>query len=131
MARQGLLPDSFDLKAQLRNPVPINPATLLPGVVDYLELPPLFTSRWLADAAVGIHLPGELKTLKSTSRGFRCTVAGWPDHPWCLLVSGLRHQPQVKIDERLAQAGSDFQWLSDKGWLIVSLEGSPRISVDW
>ena len=44
---EGLLPDSFDLRAQAPNPVPINPATLFPEAIQALGEPTMLDIRRL------------------------------------------------------------------------------------
>ncbi len=130
----GLLPDSFDLKAQVRNPVPINPATLLPGVADYLGQP-AFCSRALGSGSmVSVHAPGAVSQLaplydtKGVCTGMRLDVRAWPAHPWWLLVSGLQHQPRVEVDGRSYSQLSGTEWIPEHGWLILG-QTEPSIKV--
>ena len=128
----GLLPDSFDLKAQVRNPVPINPATLLPGVADYLAAP-AFSSRSLDSPLATVHAPGKvgpvynLQDAQFKSTGVRFNVHAWPEHPWWMLVSGLKKQPQVQFNGRPYPVFPGTEWIPEQGWLIL---GRTEPSVD-
>jgi len=128
----GLLPDSFDLQAQVRNPVPINPATLLPGVADYLAAP-AFSSRSLDYSLATVHAPGKVGPVKLLqdaqfkSTGVRFNIHAWPEHPWWMLVSGLKKQPQVQINGRPYPVFPGTEWIPEQGWLIL---GRTEPSVD-
>ncbi|HEY6228291.1 MAG TPA: hypothetical protein VI282_14310, partial [Verrucomicrobiae bacterium] len=52
---QGLLPDSYDLRAQHRNPVPINPATLLPEAIQYYGFPATYDFRTFPNHRLLVH----------------------------------------------------------------------------
>ena len=128
----GLLPDSFDLKAQVRNPVPINPATLLPGVADYLAAP-AFSSCSLDYSLATVHAPGKvgpvylLQDAQFKSTGVRFNIHAWPEHPWWMLVSGLKKQPQVQFNGRPYPVFPGTEWIPEQGWLIL---GRTEPSVD-
>jgi hypothetical protein len=130
----GLLPDSFDLQAQVRNPVPINPATLLPGVADYLAAP-AFSSRSLSSSEVTVHAPGKVNPVELLqdahfeSTGFRFNVHAWPEHPWWMLVSGLKKQPRVQINGRPYPVLPGTEWIPEQGWLILG-RSEPSVDVE-
>ena len=140
-ARVGLLPDSFDLKAQSRNPVPINPATLLPGVSDFLGNIPLFSSTLLfQDFELRVHVPGRIYDVypyggksppgKPLTYGF--TIAAWPDHPWRVLITGLNAEPKIRINGQPHPLGPDDEWVADHGWLILKqTEKTVQVELSW
>ncbi len=79
-ALQGLLPDSFDLRTQSRNPVPINPATLLPGAIQALGEPPLYSFHSFHRAGVRACL-GTLRVLDDSPNTFGFMLPDGLGHP--------------------------------------------------
>jgi len=86
--RQGLLPDSFNVVAQLRNDPAINPATLL---VPWLRSQgkPVY-SRAALSPGVLVHAPGRIRSKDNK----QATVEGWPESPYSILVTGLSAEPK-------------------------------------
>ncbi len=60
-ARQGLLPDSFNLKSQSRNDVAINPGTLLVNALRLYNRPALYDFQAFRDAGVFVHASGDIE----------------------------------------------------------------------
>lgn len=86
--RQGLLPDSFNLVAQLRNDPVINPLTLL---VPWLRSQgkPLYTRAMLAPGVL-VHAPGRV-TLKPPKQ---VSITGCIKGSYSVLVTGLSQEPR-------------------------------------
>jgi hypothetical protein len=127
---QGLLPDSFQLRTQTRNPPPINPATLLPSAIRYYQQAPLYDFRAARRLGWLIHAPGEIRELEERDKGARFTVAGWaPDGAW-LLVNGLPAKPTVKIDGKDTPLVSPHDYDAQAGRLVLKIPTSARIQID-
>lgn len=60
-ARQGLLPDSFNLRSQSRNDVAINPGTLLVNALRLYNRPALYGFQAFRDAGVFVHASGDIE----------------------------------------------------------------------
>jgi hypothetical protein len=88
-AALGCLPDSFDLRAQARNPVPINPATLSPiAAIAYGELPLHgFAAARLAGA--WILAAGPATILNDSTNGFTARLQLPTERPGHVLLGGL------------------------------------------
>lgn len=86
--RQGLLPDSFNVVAQLRNDPAINPATVQVPLLR-VSGTPLYSRELLAPGLL-VHAPG--RVAKTGPRKAR--VEGWPEGGYSILVTGLSEEPE-------------------------------------
>lgn len=59
--REGMLPDSYDLRAHAPDPVPIHPATLFPEAMQALGEPAMFDLRRLGRLGWIVHAPGPVR----------------------------------------------------------------------
>ncbi len=126
--RVGLLPDSFDLQAQSRNDVAINPATLMACAVRLYGVP-VYSSRRVKTTGGLLHAPGALSEIKETEDGsvsFRFT--GWQDTPVQLLLTQVSQLTEVQIDGQKA-AETDFRFHPETKTLILSLNRAARIKL--
>ena len=87
----GLLPDSWNLGAQARYPVPINPGTVQENLAESLDRP-YYAVRRLAGGAL-IHVPGAAKSLSDTE--LRCEIEGWPESPFQVVVTRAKKPAAV------------------------------------
>jgi len=85
---EGLLPDSFNLRAQSRNAPGINPGTLLPEAVQMFGQDPLYDFRVFPRHGLLVHAPGPITYSSETSQSVSFLVDGWPRQPWYLLING-------------------------------------------
>jgi hypothetical protein len=120
---QGLLPDSFDLRAQNRNPVPINPATLLPEALQFYGAPAVYGFKTFLNHQLLAHCPGPITDVRENKAGVRFRANGWPKQPWYLLITGFEKRPTIKVDDREA----DF--LQSEGRVIIRLEKPSTIDI--
>lgn len=95
---QGLLPDSYDLRAQNRNPVPINPATLLPEAIQFYGFDTTYDFRTLLNHRLLVHCPGPITDINENNDSVQFRANGWPKKPWYLLIAGLEKAPRIKVD---------------------------------
>lgn len=138
---QGLLPDSFDLKGQFRNPVPINPGTLLPGAVRLYGGPPVQQSVPRPAFNGFVHAPGYVAGLAEKPGGgkskddrraqMKFTVALWPEGGGTVLVTGVDSKPSsVSFDGKKAPSAA---WNHDaaNAWLLLRPGSAHGIEVRW
>jgi len=85
---EGLLPDSFNLRAQTRNAPGINPGTLLPEAIQMFGQDPLYDFRVFPQHGLMVHAPGPITGFAETSQSVSFGVNGWPRQPWFLLING-------------------------------------------
>ena len=117
----GLLPDNFSLREQTRNPVPINPATLLPAAVPAYGLNPLYDWACIRERGLLIHAPGSIRRVAVEKHGISFRAAGWPETPWRVLVHGLTRPPKVWIGSRAAELEPPHRFDPTSGTLVLEL----------
>lgn len=125
----GLLPDSFNLRAQARNPANINPATLLAPAIEALGYPPLYEFRVLPRHGVGLHAAGTIAELSERAEGFAFRVSPWSPRPGYVLVTGLRQTPTVRLDGRSVLLAAPHQYQAAAGRLMLQVSGPAQIEV--
>ena len=89
---EGLLPDSFNLRAQTRNAPGINPATLLPEASEMFGEDPLYDLAVFPHHGLMVHAPGPITDCAETSQSVSFRVNGWPSQPWYVLIAGFRRR---------------------------------------
>lgn len=125
----GLLPDSFHLRSQTRNPANINPATLLAPALSALGQPPLYEFRAFHRQGLGVHAPGALRDFVERADGLTFTVTGWSPQPYFVLITGLRQTPQVRLNGRTVLLNAPHEFQAAAGRLILQASGTARIEL--
>lgn len=125
----GLLPDSFTLRAQQRNPANINPATLLAPAARALGAIPFYDTHTFLHHGVRVHVAGDLRDVREDAEGFSFQVAGWAAGTHWILLNGVTPRPAVRINGRDVPLSPPHTYAPGSGRLILQVEGSPRIDV--
>jgi hypothetical protein len=129
--RGGLLPDSFVLQAQHRNPADINPATVGIAAVRFYGKNPLYDFRALREPGLLVHAPGEIVLGKADARTARFTVRGWPKEPYFVVVNGLTTAPQVKVNGEAFPLAAPSDFRAPGGNLVLQLRGEAQVELGW
>jgi hypothetical protein len=95
-AFQGLLPDSFELRHQVRNPVPINPATLLVEALQAYGEEPIYDFHAFHKRGLLVHAAGRIQNPIETQSGVQFAVRPW--HRSYVLLNGLDQKPHVRVN---------------------------------
>ena len=98
--KAGLLPDSFQLVTQKREPPPINPGTVQENVADFIGLPYYRVARAApGDCRMLVHAPGRV-AMRRPERGdmARIDVEGWPRRPYMVVFTRLGRPRAVTVD---------------------------------
>lgn len=125
---QGLLPDSFDLKAQFRNPVPINPGTLMPSASRFYGEAPVQGLAARPGNAGFIHAPGPVDEVSEKDSVLNFRAASWVAGDWRVLVTGIPKFSGVSIDGKPVQAGR-LEHSAHDGWLVIPMTAGGRVEV--
>ena len=123
-AYQGLLPDSYDLRGQVRNPVPINPGTLQSQAIPLFTDSPVYDFRAFQHHGVFVHAPGAISEVEETSNLLRFKTQGWPSRSWRVLITGVKDRPKLRVNGRDVPLASPHQFQPQQGRLILLL-GAP------
>ena len=91
--RQGLLPDVFELRPQLRDGPAINPGTVQAHVPELFNLSRLYDVKKLARKGWFVHAPCAIRNLHETQDSVTFTVDGWGTGPYYVLLAGADRKP--------------------------------------
>lgn len=133
-ARQGLLPDAWEVRDTLRVDPPINPSSVQVCAAEFFNAGPLLDCRvvrW-SDGRIIIHAPGTIEPrvpgTSSAAEGIEVVVHSWPTTPHAVLVTGLTVPPDVTVDGIPVALESPHRFDQDAGTLVLRLD-APRMLV--
>jgi hypothetical protein len=135
--RQGLLPDVFDLKAQLRDGPAINPGTVQAHVPELFGKGTLYDMKKLPRKGWFIHAPCTIRDPRETDDSITFIADGWDQKHFYVLLSGVEQKPAGVTIRSLAQATGgraaedqaclDFQ--AQQHLLVISLDGPSEVQL--
>jgi hypothetical protein len=126
---QALLPDSFSMRSQTRNPVAINPGTVQSNAVRLFGRPDLYDFMAFRQTGLMVHAPGTIRDTSESAGRLTFSVQGWLDRPYHLLIVGFKQAPRVRINGKETPLTAPHQYLAETGRLILRVEGSPKIAI--
>jgi len=91
--RQGLLPDIFELRAQISDGPAINPGTVQAHVPELFDKGVLYDVRRLAAKGWFIHAPCAIRDIHETPDSVTFVVDGWDRKVFYVLLSGVAKEP--------------------------------------
>jgi hypothetical protein len=126
--RRGLLPDSFTLSTQTRNPADINPATLQPLAIPALGGPRCEDLACLREGGLLVLAPGAISDIEETPSRVSFTVRAWAPES-SVVVHGLKQKPrEVRVD---GQTIDQPEHLPDPGTAIIRLKpGRAKVTIE-
>ncbi len=122
----GLLPDSFEPRAQSRNAVAINPGTVQANAFQLMDGPQIYDRVLLRRFGGSAHAPGSVRVLKDEPTAAEVEVTGWPDKPYWVLLGGVGDGARPVVNGRVAEA-SDVE--AGKNATAVRVRGKVIIAV--
>jgi len=126
---QGLLPDSYNLRAQSRNGPAINPATLLAPAARLLEQPLLYDFAAWPRHGLLAHAPGPIEAGPERTDGLQFAVRGWPKQPYRVLINGFTRTPGVTLNGQRISLTAPHQFLPAEGRLILQVAGTALVEL--
>jgi hypothetical protein len=135
--RQGLLPDVFDLKAQLRDGPAINPGTVQAHVPELFGKGALYDVKRLPKKGWFIHAPCTIRDPRETDDSITFIADGWDQKPFYVLLSGVEQKPAGVMIRPLtqtprAQAISDqarVDFKPQQHLLVITLDSPSEIQL--
>ncbi len=128
-AMQGLLPDSFVLRAQHRNPPAINPATVQVSAVRYFGQTPLYDFWCFRENGVRLHVPGEIASPREKPGRISFQIKPWSNGSYYILLNGYAKKPQLKVNGRKTDCSAPHEYLDKEGCLLLKLEGKAHVEL--
>ncbi|MDB6041297.1 MAG: hypothetical protein JWM99_5138 [Verrucomicrobiales bacterium] len=126
---QGLLPDSFDLASQMRNPVPINPGTLLPEAIQMFGEDPPYDFYAFRRNGLLVHAPGPIRDARESKDSVKFSVRSWSTKPWYVLINGCGKKPSVLVNDLKINLETPHQFQEKEGRLILQLDRPSTIEI--
>jgi hypothetical protein len=136
--RQGLLPDVFELRPQLRSGPAINPGTIEAHVPELFDAGRLYDVKKVGTKGWFIHAPCAIRNLHETRDSITFTLDGWGKNPYYVLLDGIDRKPAavtttqitpvvvaIRPVPREAQAGFD----PSRRTLVITLTRPCEIQV--
>jgi hypothetical protein len=143
--RQGLLPDFFDLNAQVGAGPAINPGTVQAHLPELYAKGKLYDVKKLPDRGLParsvagwfIHAPCTISDIREDQGSVAFVVDGWAEKPYYVLVSGVEKKPAEVLTRRIAQESTEgisfetakTEFNRDQKRLIISLRGRSEIQI--
>lgn len=135
----GLLPDSYDLKAQRRNGPAINPGTLQVNAIRYYKKPPIYDCKVSPVSKFIINAPGNITLRQSKANVTGFTVEPWSSKPYYILVNNVPTNVVVEVNGKKVKVGDGIPDESPRlavmdrkiqinGKEVIALSGTGRIS---
>jgi hypothetical protein len=126
---QGLLPDSFDLVSQMRNPVPINPGTLMPEAIQMFGEDPLYDFHSFRENGLLVHAPGPIRDASESKGSVKFGARSWSTRPWYVLINGCNKRPSVLVNGEVLKLEAPHQFQEKEGRLILQLDRASKIEI--
>ncbi|MCX6362490.1 MAG: hypothetical protein NT029_22075 [Armatimonadetes bacterium] len=128
----GLLPDSFEPRAQTRNAVAINPGTVQANAFQLMDGPPIYDRAVLRRFGGSVHAPGSVRILKDEPTAAEVEVIGWPDKPYWVLLAGTGGGARPVVNGHVADAsdmeeGQTSRAVRVRGRVVVALTRSAAV----
>ena len=128
--RQGLLPDSFNLRQQTQNDASINPGTTQALAVRLLTGVPLSEMRVLPmSARIVAHYPGKIEVIQTSDSKASFKLKTWTSKPCSLLLLGFKKMPTISIDRKPVPLNAPHRFDLKSGRLILQLVGNHEIQI--
>jgi hypothetical protein len=135
--RQGLLPDVFDLEAQLRDGPAINPGTVQAHVPELFGKGTLYDLKRLPRKGWFLHAPCAVHDIRETDDSVTFIVDGWAGKPFHILLAGVQQKPTDIMIRRLVPAPGALPvddprrigFNPQEHWLTISLDSPSEIQL--
>jgi hypothetical protein len=135
--RQGLLPDFFDLSAQIAAGPAINPGTVQAHAPELYGKGKLYDLKRLPRRGWFIHAPCAIREVSEGKDRITFTTDGWGEKPYDVIISGISEEPgevsvRVVGDNSQRQSAlrrAEMQFNSEQSILVIALKGKSQIQV--
>lgn len=137
--RQGLLPDFFDLKAQVGAGPAINPGTVQAHLAELYSEGRIYDVKRLPNRGWFIHAPCAITQIRETEDSVASVADGWGEKSYYVLVSGIEGEPTSVLARRLARQSAEpaafkpakANFHSEHGYLLLELQGKSEIRLKY
>jgi hypothetical protein len=135
--RQGLLPDFFDLKAQIGAGPAINPGTVQAHIAELYDKGKIYDVKKLANIGWFIHAPCTISDVQEDRKTVAFVADGWGDKQYYVLVSGIKREPRDVLARGVVQESAgpsafesaEKEFHAEYGSLVIRLQGKSEIRI--
>lgn len=119
---RGLLPDSYDLSVQTRNPADINPGTLELPALRLFQQRPEYTFRAVRNTGLLVHAPGSLRVDRSDADGATIQFTPWREAVNYVLIHGVKAGARLRLNGKATELAAPHEYRATTGTLVLRLE---------
>jgi len=130
--RQGLLPDFFDLRAQIAAGPAINPGTVQAHLAELYGKGKIYDVKKLPRRGWFVHAPCTISNIRENKDGVTLTAEGWGDKKYYILISGVETEPSevlVNPDKLSTLRTAETQYHREQKILQIVLTGKAEIRI--
>ena len=135
--RQGLLPDFFDLKAQISAGPAINPGTVQAHIAELYDNGKIYDVKKLTGSGWFIHAPCTISDVREDKKTAVFVADGWGDKQYYVLVSRIEREPGEVLARGVVQESAEpsafesaeKEFHTEYGNLIIRLQGKSEIRI--
>ena len=130
--RQGLLPDFFDLRAQVAAGPAINPGTVQAHLGEVYGKGKIYDVKKLPSRGWFVHAPCAISNIREDQDCVTLTADGWGGKQYYFLISGIETEPSevlVNPGKSRTLRSAETQYHREQKILIIALEGKSEIQI--
>ncbi|MBF0545995.1 MAG: hypothetical protein HQM08_16245 [Candidatus Riflebacteria bacterium] len=127
--RQGLLPDSFQLREQCRSGPAINPGTVQTNAINFYHRSTLYDFHASLPNGWLVHAPGEIVNIEEKAGRLSFESKSWLNQPYELLISGFKGKPCVYINDKELSISGPHQYLDKAGRLVLQVIANTKVEI--
>lgn len=130
--RLGLLPDFFDLRAQVAAGPAINPGTVQAHLAELYGKGTIYNVKKLSGRGWFVHAPCTISNIRENEDSVTLTAEGWGSKQYFVLISGIEKEPSdvfVIPGKPSTIRSAETQFHREQNILLITLEGKTEIQI--
>jgi hypothetical protein len=127
--KRGLLPDSFQLRREIRQDPLINPATVQADAIQFFTKTPLYQFVSARDSGLLIHAPGAITQFQQSPKTIQFVFTPALPKPCTILISRCKSLPKITINDKPAEPAS-IQFSPENSRLLLTVARPATIKLE-
>ena len=130
--RQGLLPDFYDLRAQVAAGPAINPGTVQAHLAELYGKGKIYDVKKLPHRGWFVHAPCKISDIREDEESVTLTSDGWGGKQYYVLISGIETEPSevlVNPGKSRAVRSAETQFYREQKILLIALDEKSEIQI--
>jgi len=130
--RQGLLPDFFDLTAQIAAGPAINPGTVQAHLAELYGKGKIYDVKKLPRRGWFVHAPCAISNIRENEKSVTLTADGWDGKQYYVLISGIETSPDevlINPDKSRKFRPAQTQYHREQKILTIELDAKSEIQI--